>query len=98
MLTSDKKMLELKEILKSEGVIRFDKDFCDQIGILKQNLYKIENPDKTKQPHHFTTEQIEKAGISFSANMNFIFGFSTEPFINKASANNLSCNTKSNIK
>ncbi|WP_234110201.1 hypothetical protein [Chryseobacterium sp. R2A-55] len=74
-------MLELKEILKAKGVIRFDKDFCDIVGILRQNLYQIQNPEKVKRIQHFTPQHIENAGKYFGADMNFIFGLSPEPFI-----------------
>lgn len=73
-------MLQLKEILKAKSVIRFDKEFADAVGILPQNLYQIENPEKAKRVQHFTPEHIEKAGTVFSVDMNFIFGFTDHPF------------------
>jgi hypothetical protein len=42
----DIQILKLIEILKGSGVIRFDTDFCEAIGLLKQNLVKIRAPYK----------------------------------------------------
>ncbi|MGG5486300.1 hypothetical protein [Gaetbulibacter sp. PBL-D1] len=69
--TSDEKMLQLIDILKAYGSIRFDSDFCDTIHLRKQNLYNIRN-DKT----HFTSRHIELAVKGFKVNANWIYGIS----------------------
>lgn len=85
MNSTDKKMIELKVLLKTMGVIRFDKEFCDEIGILKQNLYQIENPEKVNRVQHFTPEQIKNACKKFGVDANWIFELTDVPFRKKAS-------------
>lgn len=74
--TSDTQMLLLIDILKTYKTIRFDKEFCDEVGLLKQNLIKIKNGEK-----HFTAGHIEKAIWSFKVNANWIFGVSDKIFL-----------------
>lgn len=75
MLITDQRTLAFIETLKAKNVIRFDTDFCEKIGIRKQNLSKIKN-----QNVHFTAEQLQKVGEVFGADMNYINGFSSDPF------------------
>ncbi len=82
MYTSDKRMLQFLEICKAQGIIRFDKEFCDHIEISKQRLQQIKNSDKDKkQNSHFTAKQIENCRRNLNANLDFIFGFSDIPFL-----------------
>lgn len=73
---SDQKMLELIEVLKAKETIRFGKDFCDAIGLLKQNLVRIK-----KGEAHFTPEHIRAACKEFGMNANWLFGVNNSPFI-----------------
>ncbi|WP_143544457.1 hypothetical protein [Salinimicrobium sediminis] len=73
---ADKQMLHLIEILKSSGRIRFGTEFCEAVGLLKQNLYKIQKGEK-----HFTPDHIEKAVKEYKVNANWIFGVSDKIFL-----------------
>ena len=72
---SDKKMLQLLKLLKVYGVIRFDTEFCESIGLLKQNLNNIKNGK-----NHFTAQHIEFAVKEYKIDANWIFGISDQIF------------------
>lgn len=72
----DQKIITLIDLLKSRGDLKFSTEFCDTIGIRKQNLYNIK-----KGSTHFTTEHISKIITNFKVNANWIFGVSDEIFI-----------------
>ena len=93
MLISDKKTLEVLEILKARGDIRFENEFCEVIGLKKQNLIKIKNQEETQKENHFTAQQLLKVGEIYKVDMNFLFGFASEPFLNRGKLKN----TKSTI-
>ena len=76
--TSDKQMLALLDILKAHGTIRFDNEFCDAIGLLKQNLVNIRN-----NRNHFTPEHIERAVRSYKVDANWIFGTGDRLFLDE---------------
>ncbi|WP_341217066.1 helix-turn-helix transcriptional regulator [uncultured Wocania sp.] len=76
--TSDKKILQIIDILKSNKRIRFDSDFCEAIGVLRQTLSKIKNGEK-----HFTPLHIETVIKVFKVNANWIFGISDEIFLDE---------------
>lgn len=73
----DRKILELLQLLKDWGVIRFDKQFCEAIGLRKQNLYNIKSGR-----NHFTPEHIEKIVKVYKVNANWIFGASSNMALN----------------
>jgi hypothetical protein len=75
MYNSDKNILQLIEDLKKLGLIKFDSQFCDSIGLKKQNL----NPIK-KGLAHFTGFHIEQICLVYSVNANYIFGISDKIF------------------
>lgn len=65
---SDKQMLKLIELLKNYKVIRFDNDFCDAIGLKRQNLTRIKN-----NKSHFTPLHLENAIKKYKVNANWLF-------------------------
>lgn len=69
------RILELIERLKVLGVITYDKDFCDIIGLHKQNLNNIKNKRQS-----FTAEQIMKLSKVYNVNCNWIFGHEKKMF------------------
>lgn len=81
MYQSDIKIFELIILLKSLGKIKFDKDFCDSIGIKKQNLAPIK-----KGLAHFTANHIESICRVYDVNANWIFGLENNIF-NKVKPN-----------
>lgn len=76
MYTSDERILMLIDMLKAFKVIRFDTEFCEAIGLLKQNLYRIRQ-GKT----HFTPEHIEQIILKYKVNANWIFNISDKIFL-----------------
>lgn len=72
----DKKILELIDLLKSEGVIKFDTDFAKAAGISKQHLQEIK-----KGKAHFTTEHVDNFCNNLGINANWIFGLSDEVYL-----------------
>lgn len=68
------------EMLKQNGTIKFDSDFCRAIEMSKQHLYAIKNNENK----HFTAEHIRMAVKEFKLNANWVFGFSDRIFINHA--------------
>lgn len=75
MKTPDHQILLLIEILKELGVIKYGTDFCEAIGLRKQNLVKIKNGT-----NHFTPEHIEKVVKTYNVNANWIFGVGEKVF------------------
>lgn len=71
--TPDKRMLQLIDVLKKRGDIRFRKEFCDTIGLLKQNLVNIK-----KGTQYFTVEHIRKACKEYNINANWVIGLSDQ--------------------
>ena len=73
MNTADKNILRLIEILKTSGRIKYDTEFCEAIGLRKQNLVNIK-----ADRNHFTPEQIERVLTTYKINANWIFGLSSK--------------------
>lgn len=74
----DDRMLNLLDLLKDYNIIRFDREFCEAVGLLPQNLINIR-----KGKNHFTPEHIHRAVRHFKLNANWIFGTETELFGSK---------------
>jgi len=79
---TDKKMLQLIEILKASGYIRFEKEYCEVCGLLQQNLSKIRKGDA-----HFTPDHIRNVCAIYMVNVNWIYGFETQIFRNNPAVN-----------
>lgn len=72
---SDEKIFELIKILKMRGDIRFEKEFCEEAGLLHQNLSRIR-----KGVAHFTADHIRHICIAYKVNANWIFGVEEKIF------------------
>ena len=95
MLVSDLKILELIELLKSSGKIRFKKEFYDEIGLKKQNIFWIKNQDNQEhQSYHFTAEHIIKICNRYNVNANWIIGIENNVFLTSKSTINKEVNKK----
>lgn len=68
MYKSDIKIFELITLLKTLSIISYDKDFCESIGVLKQNLAPIKQGKA-----HFTAKHIENVCKVYNVNANWIF-------------------------
>ncbi|MBA4155408.1 hypothetical protein [Flavobacterium sp.] len=75
MYTSDKKIIELIDILKSLGKISNTSDFCKSIGFFKQNITRVKNGLT-----HFTPVHIEKICKFYDVDANWIMGFNANIF------------------
>lgn len=75
MYTSDEKIIELISLLKFRKIINYDKDFCQDIGMLEQTVSKIK-----KGLNHFTVQQIETICKKYKVNANWIFGTESNVF------------------
>lgn len=77
MYTSDKKILELVEILKATKKIDSDKEFCEIIEIDPGNFAKIKKSENyPNQNYHFTSLHIENICKKLKVNSNWIFDLS----------------------
>lgn len=77
----DKRMLELIDILKQRGNIRFTADFCRAIDIERQSITNIRNGKQSFQTHH-----ILKAVQVYGISADWIYGISNKVFIKKHAA------------
>lgn len=76
---TDAQMLRLIPILKANGLIRFQQEFCDAVGLLKQNIRNIKIKSITG-PQHFTAAHILNACKEYNVNANWIMGLEKEVF------------------
>lgn len=79
---TDKKMLELLEILKAENRIRFNTEFCDAAEMSKQHLSHIKNGTA-----HFTADHIRNVCTVLMVNANWIMGTELQIFRNQSNVN-----------
>lgn len=75
MYETDIKILQLVVQLKSLGKIDYDYEFCNKIGLLKQNFLRIKQGRA-----HFTANHIQMICLNFKINANWIFGTSDSIF------------------
>lgn len=73
--TVDKRMLLIMDTLISTGAINFKSDFCEEIGLLKQNLYNIEQGNNS-----FTVNHILQVVKIYNVNADWIFTGRGNPF------------------
>src|SRR5690606_17165509 len=74
---TDARMLELIEILKQSGTIKFRQEFCDALDIHKQLIRQI----KIKK-QHFTAAHISLVCKIYNVNANWIMGIEDNIFRN----------------
>lgn len=77
MLIADARMLEVIDMLKKEGVIKYSQRFLNAIGMKKQQLRSIRMGEQS-----FTAEKIRLAKKAFPMiNLNYILGSEKNVFI-----------------
>jgi len=69
MNNPDERILKLIDVLKYQKRVNTIIQFCDEIGILRQTIYKIKQ-DET----HFTVSHIDTICNKYNVNANWIFG------------------------
>ena len=75
MKSPDERILRLVELLKFQRKISTQKEFCEEIGMVRQTKIKA-------QQSHFTVQQIETLCKKYHVNANWIFGFDSKVFSN----------------
>lgn len=75
----------LPEILMSINRIRFRQEFCDAVGIARQNFPNLKNGHQ-----HFTVTHIQKACMAYGVNANWILGIQKNIFNDDLSNSKLS--------
>lgn len=73
---TDTNMLQLPDILKGAGIIRFKEEFYRALGMLRQNVYEVR-----KGIRGFTPEQIRIACITYGIDANWIIGVTDKVFL-----------------
>lgn len=76
--STDARLLELIEILKANGIIRFRQEFCDALGIKKQNIRNVQVGNT-----RFTVEHMETVFEVYNVNPLWVFGYSDQVFRSK---------------
>ena len=71
----DAQMLKFIEVLKANGILKFDIEYCNTIGIHKQNFSKIKSGERS-----FTIDMISKTIQAYELNPCWLFGLESEPF------------------
>jgi len=65
----DKRILRLIDLLKYQKTIKTQNQFCDDLGIMRQTIYKIK-----KGTTHFTVDHIGIICRKYNVNANWVFG------------------------
>ena len=74
----NQRILLILSFLKNKGTINTDKEFCESIGLLKQNLIRIKRGQS-----NFTAGHILKMSFEYGANPSWIFGVGEKMFVSK---------------
>jgi hypothetical protein len=72
---TDSRMLELINLLKQNGLVKYKYESFERIGINRQNIRNIQLGTQ-----YFTVTHIENACKYFNVNANWIYGFETNVF------------------
>ena len=75
MKTPDERILRLIDFLKFQKTIKTANQFCEEIGILRQTIYKIRNEEAG-----FTVGHIDAICKKYKVNANWIFGIEPNVF------------------
>ena len=67
------------DVLKANGTIRFDTQFCEAVGITKGNLWNVRNGKA-----HFTVKHIDAICRAYKVRTAFIFGLTDKVFTETA--------------
>lgn len=75
MKTPDERILRLIDLLKFQKSIKTINHFCEEIGVLRQTIYKIKNGSAG-----FTVSHIETICKKYNVNANWIIGIDKNVF------------------
>ena len=68
----DERIFTLINLLKSYGICKFTRCFCERVGITEQVIPAIKNGR-----NHFTPAHIQNMVLVYNINANWIFDFTT---------------------
>jgi hypothetical protein len=80
----DARMLQLIDVLKNAGIIKFKEEFYKTVGVRRQNITEIKSCKRT-----FTPAQIRAVGVAYNVSADWIMGFTDELFRKVATRNPL---------
>lgn len=83
MLTTDRKMLMLPDILKNAGLIVLKQELYDVLGVNRQHFNNVKNAEKYGREFHFTAEHIRIVCEVFGINANWIIDVEDSIFLAK---------------
>lgn len=72
MLTTDRKMLMLPDILMDAGLITLKQELYDVLGVNRQHFNNVKNAEKYGREYHFTAEHIRIVCNVYGVNANWI--------------------------
>ena len=72
MLTMDRKMLMLPDILMDAGLITLKQELYDVLGVNRQHFNNVKNAEKYGREYHFTAEHIRIVCKVYGVNANWI--------------------------
>ena len=72
MLTTDRKMLMLPDILMDAGLITLKQELYDVLGVNRQHFNNVKNAEKYGREYHFTAEHIRIVCKVYGVNANWI--------------------------
>lgn len=75
MKTPDERILRLIDLLKFHKTIKTINQFCEEIGVLRQTVYKIRNGEAG-----FTVAHIDSICKKYNVNANWIIGVDKKVF------------------
>lgn len=78
MKTPDERILHLIDLLRFQKTIKTINQFCDEVGVLRQTIYKIRKGDAG-----FTVAHINTICRKYKVNANWIFGIEENIFFNE---------------
>lgn len=76
MNTPDERILHLMAVLKTQNKIKSMHEFCDNVSIIRQTVYKIK-----KGKAGFTVQHINTICKKYKVNANWIFGLEPHVFL-----------------
>jgi transcriptional regulator with XRE-family HTH domain len=80
MNTPDERLLRLIDVLKFQKKIRTINEFCEEVGLIRQTIYRIR-----KGEVGFTASHINTICKKYKVNANWIFGNAKKVFLSEDS-------------
>lgn len=72
MLTTDRKMLLLPDLLKSAGLIKFKEELYEVLDLDRFHFNNVKNQEKYGRAYHFTAEHLKIVCKVYGVNANWL--------------------------